>query len=424
MRRALPSLLLLTVLVGAVAPAQAQTSGSGGGSSATTATGTDGGEPDTREATRQRREEVEAELDVLRRSDVQLQADLDRLDAEIAATAERAAAADAELVGLRQELDRLRGELTEAEQRALDAHDALIDRAVAAYVDPRPEVGTALLTDGDLEAVGRRQVLLGAVADRDREVLEELLAAEDHLRSTQDETSQAEGRAAELRASVAADEERLRTARAEQELVAATLEDRIAHFQDEADALAAQEAQLTQLIAQQQAAARAATTTTTAPSTTTTTRPTTSTTVAGTVPSPTTTTTRAPTTTTTRPSGTQLSWPTPGPVTSTFGPRWGRMHQGIDIGAPTGQAISASASGTAFFVGEMSGYGNLILVDHGNGMVTAYAHQSAFAVSEGQSVSRGQTIGYVGSTGNSTGPHLHFEVRIWGTAVDPMLYLG
>ena len=71
----------------------------------------------------------------------------------------------------------------------------------------------------------------------------------------------------------------------------------------------------------------------------------------------------------------------------------------------------------------MGGYGNLILVDHGDGTVTAYAHQSGFAVSQGASVSRGQTIGYVGNTGNSTGPHLHFEVRVWGTAVDPMPYL-
>ena len=106
-----------------------------------------------------------------------------------------------------------------------------------------------------------------------------------------------------------------------------------------------------------------------------------------------------------------------------FGWRWGRPHQGIDIGAPTGQTIVAAAGGTAFFVGWMGGYGNLVLIDHGNGIVTAYAHQSSFVIGQGAYVSRGQAIGRVGSTGNSTGPHLHFEVRLNGGAVDPMPYL-
>jgi len=99
------------------------------------------------------------------------------------------------------------------------------------------------------------------------------------------------------------------------------------------------------------------------------------------------------------------------------------MHRGIDIGAPMGQNIVAAGSGTAFFVGEMGGFGNLILIDHGNGIVTAYAHQSSFAVSQGARVSAGAVIGYIGSTGHSTGPHLHFEVRLGSTAVDPMPYL-
>jgi len=99
------------------------------------------------------------------------------------------------------------------------------------------------------------------------------------------------------------------------------------------------------------------------------------------------------------------------------------MHEGIDIGAPMGAPIVASAAGTVIVAAYDGGYGNLVVIDHGGGIATAYAHQSSIAVSVGQQVSQGETIGYVGSTGHSTGPHLHFEVRVNGTPVDPLGYL-
>ena len=123
------------------------------------------------------------------------------------------------------------------------------------------------------------------------------------------------------------------------------------------------------------------------------------------------------------PSAAGLVWPVNGPVTSPFGMRWGRMHTGIDIGVPYGTPIHASASGQVVYSGWMDGYGNLVAIDHGRGLSTAYAHQSRIAVSNGQTVSQGQVIGYVGCTGHCFGPHLHFEVRINGTPVDPMGYL-
>jgi murein DD-endopeptidase MepM/ murein hydrolase activator NlpD len=117
-----------------------------------------------------------------------------------------------------------------------------------------------------------------------------------------------------------------------------------------------------------------------------------------------------------------LIWPVNGPITSGFGPRWGSFHEGIDIGAPCGTPIHAAASGTVIYSGWMDGYGNFVIIDHGNGLATAYGHQSAIYVSGG-SVSQGQTIGAVGSTGHSTGCHLHFEVRVNGNPVDPLGYL-
>jgi murein DD-endopeptidase MepM/ murein hydrolase activator NlpD len=123
------------------------------------------------------------------------------------------------------------------------------------------------------------------------------------------------------------------------------------------------------------------------------------------------------------PSSAGLIWPVQGPVTSPFGWRWGRMHEGIDIGVPYGTPIHAAASGNIIYCGWESGYGNLTVIDHGNSLATAYGHQSSIAVSCGQQVTQGQVIGYVGSTGHSTGPHLHFEVRVNGAPVDPMGYL-
>lgn len=125
----------------------------------------------------------------------------------------------------------------------------------------------------------------------------------------------------------------------------------------------------------------------------------------------------------TAPSAAGFIWPVNGPVTSPFGMRWGRMHEGIDIGAPTGTPIRAAAAGGVIYSGWMSGYGNLVVLDHGGGISTAYGHQSSITVGNGQVVSQGQTIGYVGCTGHCFGPHLHFEVRINGTPVDPLGYL-
>ena len=110
-------------------------------------------------------------------------------------------------------------------------------------------------------------------------------------------------------------------------------------------------------------------------------------------------------------------------ITSEFGQRWGRLHSGVDFGLAQGSAIYAADDGYVYFSGDGGGYGNLLKIDHGNGMQTYYAHCSALLVSSGQQVSRGQKIALVGSTGNSTGPHLHFEVIITGNCVNPLDFL-
>ena len=126
----------------------------------------------------------------------------------------------------------------------------------------------------------------------------------------------------------------------------------------------------------------------------------------------------------------ELTWPVGSYLaTSLYGwrihPIYGdeRFHSGLDLGAGYGSPIYACDSGTVIIAEYYGGYGNLIVIDHGNGMTTWYGHQSGFAVGVGDYVERGQVIGYVGSTGDSTGPHLHLEVHVGGSSQDPEWYL-
>lgn len=110
-------------------------------------------------------------------------------------------------------------------------------------------------------------------------------------------------------------------------------------------------------------------------------------------------------------------------LSSGFGPRWGRMHNGLDFAAPIGTPIYAPADGVVTFAGWASGYGRLVKIQHEFGIETRYAHQSRIRVQVGQRVSRGDRIGDIGNSGRSTGPHLHYEVRVGGRPVNPMIYI-
>jgi murein DD-endopeptidase MepM/ murein hydrolase activator NlpD len=116
-------------------------------------------------------------------------------------------------------------------------------------------------------------------------------------------------------------------------------------------------------------------------------------------------------------------------ITSTFGHRWGqdlsrkKRHEGVDIKAGAGEEIIAAASGTVVFSGHQHGYGNIVIIDHGNEIATAYAHLFYACVRKGESVEAGQRIGRAGKRGSATGVHLHFEVRLRGDAIDPAPHL-
>lgn len=120
----------------------------------------------------------------------------------------------------------------------------------------------------------------------------------------------------------------------------------------------------------------------------------------------------------------QLIWPAQGVLTSKFGPRWGRQHNGIDIGANTGTTIVAAAAGSVVAAGPAAGFGNRVIVNHGNGFATLYAHMNVINTTKGATVAAGTPIGTVGCTGICTGPHLHFETRVNGVAYNPLNYLN
>ncbi len=118
-----------------------------------------------------------------------------------------------------------------------------------------------------------------------------------------------------------------------------------------------------------------------------------------------------------------FAYPVTGKITSGFGRRWGKIHNGIDIGVPTGTPVKAADGGTVVFCGKQGTYGNLVILDHGAGFSTYYAHNSEFLVSKGDKVHKGQTIAMSGNTGRTTGPHLHFEIRKFNVPVNPLNYL-
>ena len=291
-----------------------------------------------------------------------------------------------------QRLERLRNEY----EKAIAILEA---RVRAAYIDEPPDMLAFLVSASSFDEVIDNVELLTRIGRQDQRIAHQVAAAKARTaaeRRATIETKRLQAaavsviaeRTAEARAArdrLAAERDRLATVRSlKQSALAETRETR-AEFVQEAESLAAQSAALAATIrgAQQQAGS----------------------------------------TGNGQPSAAGFIWPCDGVVTSGFGMRWGRMHEGIDIGCAYGAPNRAAAAGTVIYAGSMSGYGNLVVVDHGNGLSTAYAHAASLAVSVGQSVAQGQTVSYVGSTGHSTGPHLHFEVRVNGVAVDPLGYL-
>jgi len=353
---------------------------------------------------------VSDRIRVLENAVAAAEARLGRLERELAAYEERLRRLTELFRAQTRRLRFLRGQLELAQRR-------LNDRLVAIYQSDDPTAVEVVLSAASFTDLLDRLDYLNELGTQDRLIADQFAAAKRQVHAARLRTKRTRARVARTARAIAV---RVRAQRAERDrlvssraaLAAArsvkqqTLATVNAHeheFRHEVAGLEQESAALASQIRAAQAAAAAAAAAA-APASS-------SAPAAAAAPAPSST-----------PSAQGFIWPVSGPVVSGFGPRWGRMHEGIDISAPTGTAVRAAASGTVIFAGVMSGYGNLIVIDHGGGLSTAYAHLSGFAVGGG-SVGQGQVIGYVGCTGHCFGPHLHFEVRVNGTPVDPLGYL-
>lgn len=376
-----------------------------------------------RDRVRAERAQLARQLDGLHASEEELREAAAALDDQVGAQEARVDAA-------RQAVEAAEAERAQAQQRLQETTvrrdglvRAVVDRAVQSFMRPDAEGFDEVVQSEDIVEAARKSALLGQVTAQDEDVIDELHAAE--------EDYELERRAAEA-AGVVAEQRRvenqarldeLAAAKAEKDRLAEALEARQADVVAESEALQQSEASLTRIIEAEAAAAAARAVrerqqreaATRASQQRSRSAPTRS---AAAVTSP----TPAPLPVQ-RGSG-ACGWPSRGTVTSEFGTRWGRLHAGIDISAPIGTPISAAQGGSVIFAGTQNGYGNVVMISHGGGLTTVYAHQSRIATSQGSTVSSGQLIGYVGNTGQSTGPHLHFETRYGGAARNPRGCLG
>jgi len=350
-----------------------------------------------RNATQAKKADAAAKLDTLRANDNQLEDAVRQLDASVASQSTTADAARQAAGVAQSAVGSAEAKLAATEQKMAGVRAEASALAIRAYIHPSGSALMEIVRAHDLSEASRRETLLSHIASTDREVLGRLRAVREDEQAQQANLARLREQA-KARLKAAADRlSQLRQALTDQGRLKTALDGRIQEFQGEVDALARDEANIEGLIRSRQASGGSITgAAAPAPG-------------AGLAPK--------------GASASGLIWPLSGPITSPFGPRWGRMHTGIDIAGPYGAPIRAAKAGTVILAGSDGGYGNATIIDHGGGFSTLYGHQSRIVVSDGQTVSQGQVIGYEGCSGNCTGPHVHFETRVNGSPQNPMNYL-
>ena len=314
---------------------------------------------------------------------------IDALVTRVATLRNREAAVQQRLDAAQAELEQARRRLAGLRARLAAAVKLLEDRLVAIYESSEPDMLTVILNSGGFDDLLTRVDYVSRMQEQDNRVVAQVRGLRDQarqtvitVRATRDRIAAEKAELERTRQSLEAEQQRLATARTKDAAARSQVRALEADLSDHVQKLQAR------IEEQLRAAAGPAL-------------------PAGPI----------------RVGSSGLIWPINGTITSPFGPRWGSFHPGLDIAAPTGTPIRAAAAGRVVMAAPDGGYGNYTCIAHSSSLSTCYAHQSSFATSSGASVSQGQVIGYVGSTGFSTGPHLHFEVRVNGVPQDPLNYL-
>ena len=301
----------------------------------------------------------------------------------------------AELLEVRGKLDEARDRLARLKKHLGVAEDALAARLVDLYKADEPDALTVILQADGFGELLEQTEFLERISDQDQAIIERVRVLKEEAKKQTDLLAELEQRAEDAANAILAQRNELAQAKGQlvdsQSQLASVRDDRRAAYAQVHDSRVQLEGDLADMEAQQARIAAQL-----APS-------------QGVPP--------------VKQGSGALIWPVNGPVVSGFGMRWGRMHEGIDIAVPAGTPIRAADGGTVVLAGWTDGYGNYTCIQHTSTMSTCYGHQSSYATSSGATVSQGQVIGYVGCTGHCFGDHLHFEVRINGSAVDPMGYL-
>jgi murein DD-endopeptidase MepM/ murein hydrolase activator NlpD len=343
-----------------------------------------------RDAAREKQAELAAEVDVLKADNDELEAAVRALDAGVEVQSNQTESAKRALQSAESGLGTAESRLAATEDRMAGLRQQVADAAVRAYVHPGGDALLEIVRAKDLGEASRRQVLLSSVVSNDRDALDQMRSARQDQQFDKANLAKARDLAQDRRKAAADRLAELQEALNQQNRLKGALDTRIAEYTAEVDALSREEATLSALIRSRQVEAAADVEADSDDEAV---------------------------------SGSGMVWPASGAVTSGFGMRWGRLHSGIDIGAGYGAPIRAAQDGTVILAGYNGGYGNCVVIDHGGGLSTLYGHMSNVEASEGESVDAGDLIGEVGSSGNSTGPHLHFETRVGGGAENPMRYL-
>ncbi|NPV29143.1 MAG: peptidoglycan DD-metalloendopeptidase family protein [Firmicutes bacterium] len=316
--------------------------------------------------------------------------ELDRLDRDIDRVEQELQALNGQIAALERAIDAARQELQKAEKDLEERTAILHQRLRDIYTEGQVSYLEVLLQATSLGDFLTRFDLMQRIAEQDIKLMKELAAERDRIEQRKKDLEARQERLTLLREQTRVKQSYLTARSEEKKGVLKQLESEREAYERALDELEATSRRLAQIIQQLQAKK----------------------------PSP-------------RRGTGRFIWPVPGysTVTSGYGMRFhpilhqSRMHTGIDIAAPTGAAVVASDDGTVIYTGWLGGYGQVVVIDHGGGYSTLYAHLSRIVAGNGSQVRQGETIGYVGSTGWSTGPHLHFEVRVNGEPQNPSGYL-